>query len=53
MKRVATPMFGGVVTFTVVNPIAYPAIYFLWRSRDLAVPGALIDDTRWAGGGIS
>jgi Cu(I)/Ag(I) efflux system membrane protein CusA/SilA len=39
MKRIATPMVGGVITSTLVTLIAYPAIYFLWRSRELTPPG--------------
>jgi Cu(I)/Ag(I) efflux system membrane protein CusA/SilA len=35
MKRIATPMIGGVVTSTVMELAVYPAIFFLWRSRRL------------------
>src|SRR5450432_1157617 len=35
MKRIATPMIGGVVTSTIMELIVYPAIYFIWRSRSL------------------
>ncbi len=35
MKRIATPMVGGVVTSTIMELAVYPAIYFLWRSRGL------------------
>jgi copper/silver efflux system protein len=35
MKRIATPMIGGVVTSTVMELIVYPAIFFVWRSRAL------------------
>ena len=35
MKRIATPMVGGVITSTVMELVAYPAIFFLWRSRAL------------------
>src|SRR5713226_6680972 len=35
MKRIATPMIGGVVTSTVMELIVYPAIFFAWRSRKL------------------
>jgi len=35
MKRIATPMVGGVVTSTVMELAVYPAIFFLWRSRRL------------------
>jgi len=35
MKRIATPMVGGVVTSTVMELTVYPAIFYLWRSRRL------------------
>lgn len=35
MKRIATPMIGGVVTSTVMELIVYPAIFYLWRGRRL------------------
>lgn len=36
MKRIATPMIGGVVTSTLMELAVYPAIFFIWRSRELA-----------------
>ncbi len=35
MKRIATPMVGGVVTSTLMELLVYPAIYFIWRRRGL------------------
>ncbi len=35
MKRIAAPMVGGVVTSVVMELAVYPAIYFLWRGRQL------------------
>lgn len=35
MKRIATPMIGGVVTSTLMELLVYPAIFYLWRSRAL------------------
>jgi copper/silver efflux system protein len=35
MKRIAAPMVGGVVTSTILELIIYPAIYELWRGRQL------------------
>ncbi len=35
MKRIATPMVGGVVTSTLMELLVYPAIFFLWRSRGI------------------
>ena len=40
MKRIATPMIGGVVTSTIMELIVYPAIFFLWRSRRLGQTSA-------------
>ena len=41
MKRIATPMVGGVVTSTIMELMVYPAIFYLWRSRGLkTVPAA-------------
>ncbi len=39
MKRIATPMVGGVVTSGVMELLVYPIIFFLWRSRRLPVGG--------------
>ena len=33
MKRIATPMVGGVITSAVLELLLYPVIYFLWRKR--------------------
>ena len=38
MKRIATPMVGGVITSTIMELAVYPAIYFLWRARGLKPP---------------
>jgi copper/silver efflux system protein len=35
MKRIAAPMVGGVVTSVIMELLAYPAIYFLWKKRSL------------------
>ncbi|HEX4349723.1 MAG TPA: efflux RND transporter permease subunit, partial [Verrucomicrobiae bacterium] len=35
MKRIATPVVGGVITSTIMELAVYPAIYYLWRSRGL------------------
>ena len=41
MKRIAMPMVGGVVTSTIMELMVYPAIFFIWRRRQLpsARPG--------------
>jgi copper/silver efflux system protein len=35
MKRIAAPMVGGMVTATVLTLAVIPAIYYLWRRREL------------------
>ncbi|MGO9379234.1 MAG: efflux RND transporter permease subunit [Dissulfurispiraceae bacterium] len=35
MKRIAAPMVGGVITSTILELIIYPAIYMLWRGREV------------------
>jgi len=35
MKRIATPMIGGVITSAVLNLLIYPVIYVIWRKRSL------------------
>ena len=35
MKRIATPMVGGVVSSLVVILIVYPVLYYIWKGRSL------------------
>src|SRR5213078_625316 len=35
MKRIATPMIGGVITSAFLNLLIYPVIYVIWRKRGL------------------
>src|SRR5260370_22986117 len=35
MKRIATPMIGGVVTSAFLELLIYPVIYVIWRRRAL------------------
>jgi Cu(I)/Ag(I) efflux system membrane protein CusA/SilA len=35
MKRIAAPMVGGVITSVIMELLAYPAIYFLWKKREV------------------
>ncbi|WP_242392251.1 efflux RND transporter permease subunit [Anaeromyxobacter oryzisoli] len=44
MKRIAAPMVGGLVTSFIMELLVYPAIYFLWRKREVSkgeAPAAL------------
>jgi Cu(I)/Ag(I) efflux system membrane protein CusA/SilA len=36
MKRIAAPMVGGMISSTVLTLIVIPAVYSLWRERELA-----------------
>jgi Cu(I)/Ag(I) efflux system membrane protein CusA/SilA len=42
MKRIATPMIGGIITSTIMELVVFPAIFFIWRSRNLQRQGASI-----------
>ena len=35
MKRIATPMVGGVITSGFMELAIYPVIFYLWKSRKL------------------
>src|SRR5215831_19117763 len=35
MKRIATPMIGGIITSAVLELLIYPVVYVLWRKRAL------------------
>jgi Cu(I)/Ag(I) efflux system membrane protein CusA/SilA len=35
MKRIAAPMVGGMITSTVLTLVVIPAVYSLWREREL------------------
>ena len=34
MKRIATPLVGGVLTSGLVVLVLYPVVYYLWKARD-------------------
>ncbi|HPV40581.1 MAG TPA: efflux RND transporter permease subunit [Spirochaetota bacterium] len=36
MKRIAAPMVGGLFTSFIMELLVYPAIYLLWKKRDIA-----------------
>jgi Cu(I)/Ag(I) efflux system membrane protein CusA/SilA len=40
MKRIAAPMLGGLVTSFILELLVYPAVYKLWKARELKL-GAL------------
>lgn len=35
MKRIAAPMVGGIFTSFLMELVVYPAIYFLWKKREM------------------
>ncbi|HZZ82911.1 MAG TPA: CusA/CzcA family heavy metal efflux RND transporter [Anaeromyxobacteraceae bacterium] len=35
MKRIAAPMVGGLVTSFIMELLVYPAVYFLWKKREV------------------
>ena len=35
MKRIATPMIGGVITSALLELLVYPVIYWLWKQREI------------------
>ncbi len=40
MKRIAAPMIGGVITSEILELTIYPAIYLIWKRRELKKQGA-------------
>jgi copper/silver efflux system protein len=38
MKRIAAPMVGGLSTSFLLELLVYPAIYYLWKKRELPPP---------------
>ncbi len=47
MKRIATPMVGGVVTSGIMELAIYPIIFYLWRSRGLPKAGPFAGFHHW------
>ncbi|HNB98611.1 MAG TPA: efflux RND transporter permease subunit, partial [Leptospiraceae bacterium] len=37
MKRIAAPMVGGLVTSFALELLVYPAIYYLWKRKELTI----------------
>ena len=40
MKRIATPMIGGIITSALLELLIYPIIYLSWRRRELPAEAA-------------
>ncbi|NNE47969.1 MAG: efflux RND transporter permease subunit, partial [Rhodothermales bacterium] len=46
MKRIAAPMVGGMVSSTILTLVVIPAIYYLWKQREVRqLSVELADDT--------
>jgi Cu(I)/Ag(I) efflux system membrane protein CusA/SilA len=41
MKRVAAPMVGGLATSFLLELLVYPALYLLWKRRELQLAGTI------------
>jgi Cu(I)/Ag(I) efflux system membrane protein CusA/SilA len=41
MKRIAAPMIGGLVTSFAMELLVYPAVYFLWKKREVTDEAAV------------
>jgi len=35
MRRIAAPMVGGMVSATLLTLVVLPAVYLLWKQRDI------------------
>jgi Cu(I)/Ag(I) efflux system membrane protein CusA/SilA len=49
MKRIAAPMVGGMITSTLLTLVVIPAMYLLWRRRQVI---RRPDSDRWRGRGL-
>jgi Cu(I)/Ag(I) efflux system membrane protein CusA/SilA len=47
MKRIATPMIGGVITSAILELLIYPVVFLIWRGRRLNEQNEL--GSQWAG----
>ncbi|MEW5916760.1 MAG: CusA/CzcA family heavy metal efflux RND transporter [Gemmatimonadota bacterium] len=43
MKRIAAPMVGGMISSTILTLVVIPAIYSLWKEREVRVADAVRD----------
>jgi Cu(I)/Ag(I) efflux system membrane protein CusA/SilA len=44
MKRIAAPMVGGLATSFLLELLVYPAVYFLWKRREVEPGPATPED---------
>jgi Cu(I)/Ag(I) efflux system membrane protein CusA/SilA len=45
MKRIATPMIGGIITSAILELLIFPVIYVVWRKREL--PDQTEEEVPW------
>jgi Cu(I)/Ag(I) efflux system membrane protein CusA/SilA len=45
MKRIASPMVGGMISATILTLVVIPAIYLLWRSRQVDRQARTVTET--------
>jgi Cu(I)/Ag(I) efflux system membrane protein CusA/SilA len=53
MKRIAAPMIGGLFTSFLMELLVYPAIYKLWRQREVEPMRKAVVGLRWAVAGAA
>jgi hypothetical protein len=53
MKRIAAPMIGGLFTSFLMELLVYPAIYKLWRQREVEPMRKAVVGLRWAVAGMA
>ena len=46
MKRIAAPMVGGMLSSTVLTLVVIPAVYSLWKEREVRARGAMARDVQ-------
>jgi Cu(I)/Ag(I) efflux system membrane protein CusA/SilA len=49
MKRIAAPMVGGMISSTVLTLVVIPAVYSLWKEREVRAARPLVSTTATSG----
>jgi copper/silver efflux system protein len=52
MKRIGAPMIGGMVTSTLLTLLVIPAVYSLWREREVGRSEVRLSGVRSPGSGV-
>jgi len=53
MKRIAAPMIGGLVTSFILELLVYPAVYYLWKKKEVVAGPATALPEPAAGGALA